>query len=147
MAWRLSNIKLVFICNGHTTVRGKRGGACGIFFLNPWRTTIILFAENWQNERKRVTNPTCEKDLVYEGRFKWELVMLAQAACVRHACAMRAPCVRHACLRAPCVAWPLLLPLFSLSFSLSSFFSPSFAFDPLRGNSRVRNNFCPNILA
>ena len=25
-------------------------------------------------------------------------------------------CVRHACLRAPCVAWPLLLPLFSLSF-------------------------------
>ena len=32
------------------------------------------------------------------------LTFLAQAACVR-----------HACLRAPCVAWPLLLPLFSLS--------------------------------
>ena len=31
----------------------------------------------------------------------------------------QAACVRHACLRAPCVAWPLLLP----SFSLSSFFS------------------------
>ena len=29
-------------------------------------------------------------------------------------------------------SWPLLLP----SFSLSIFFSPSFAFDPLRGNSR-----------
>ena len=52
-------------------------------------------------------------------------------------------------LRAPCVAWPLLSPSFSL-FS-SSFFSlslsPFFAFDPLRGNSRVRNNLCPNILA
>ena len=30
---------------------------------------------------------------------------LAQAACVRHACAMRVPCV----------AWPLLLPTFALS--------------------------------
>ena len=29
----------------------------------------------------------------------------------------QAACVRHACLRAPCVAWPLLLPLFSLSLS------------------------------
>ena len=25
----------------------------------------------------------------------------------------QAACVRHACLRAPCVAWPLLLPSFS----------------------------------
>ena len=58
----------------------------------------------------------------------------------------QAACVRHACLRAPCVAWPLLWPSFSLSFFLSPLFSPSFAFDPLRGNSRVRNNFCPNIL-
>ena len=24
--------------------------------------------------------------------------------------------MRHACLRAPCVAWPLLIPSFSLSF-------------------------------
>ena len=30
----------------------------------------------------------------------------------------QAACVRHACLRAPCVAWPLLSPSFSLSFSL-----------------------------
>ena len=29
--------------------------------------------------------------------------------------------MRHACLRAPCVAWPLLLPSFSLSFFLSFF--------------------------
>ena len=57
----------------------------------------------------------------------------------------QAACVRHACLRAPCVAWPLLSPSFSLS--LSPLFPPSFAFDPLRGNSHVRNNFSPNILA
>ena len=31
----------------------------------------------------------------------------------------QAACVRHAFLRAPCVAWPLLSPTFSLSFSLS----------------------------
>ena len=47
------------------------------------------------------------------------------------ACAMRA-CVHHA-------PWTLLSPSFSLSSSL--FFSPSFAFDPLRGISRVRNFF------
>ena len=35
----------------------------------------------------------------------------------------------------------------SFSLSSSSPFSPSFAFDPLWGNSHVRNNFCPNILA
>ena len=59
----------------------------------------------------------------------------------------QAACVRHACLCAPCVGWPLLLPLFSLSFSLLAqaalrappevalqcVFSPSSAFDPLRG--------------
>ena len=48
---------------------------------------------------------------------------------------VQAACVRHACFRAPCVAWPLLLPPFSLFFFFS--FSPSFAFDPLRGISRV----------
>ena len=31
----------------------------------------------------------------------------------------QAACMRHACLRVPCVAWPLLSPLFSLSSSLS----------------------------
>ena len=35
----------------------------------------------------------------------------------------------------------------SFFLSSSSFFSPFFAFDPLRGNSYVRNNVCPNILA
>ena len=47
----------------------------------------------------------------------------------------QAACVRHACLRAPCVAWPLLLSSFSLSFSLflSSFFSV-FCFWPTSGN-------------
>ena len=63
--------------------------------------------------------------------------LLAQAACVRHACAMRVPCVRHACamrapcvrhacaMRVPCVSWPLLLTSFSLSllFFLLLFFS------------------------
>ena len=57
----------------------------------------------------------------------------------------QAACVRHACLRAPCVAWPLFSPLFSLSFFLSS--PPSSAFDPLRGISRVRKFVSPNILA
>ena len=32
---------------------------------------------------------------------------------------LRAPCMRHACaMHAPCVAWPLLLPTFALSFFL-----------------------------
>ena len=55
----------------------------------------------------------------------------------------------HTCLRAPCVAWPLLSPSFSLLLLplLLLLFSPFFAFDPLRGNSHVRNNFSPNILA
>ena len=35
----------------------------------------------------------------------------------------QAACVRHACMRAPCVPWPLLLPSFSLSSSFFSFFS------------------------
>ena len=61
------------------------------------------------------------------------VLLLAQAACVR-----------HACLRAPCVAWPLFSPLFSLSFFLSS--PPSSAFDPLRRISHVRNNFGPGGL-
>ena len=47
-------------------------------------------------------------------------------------------------LRAPCVVWPLLSPSFSL---ILSFFSPSFAFDPLRGISRMRKFVSPNILA
>ena len=65
------------------------------------------------------------------------ILLLAQAACVR-----------HACLRAPCVAWPLLLPSFSLSsFLFFFFFSPSFAFDPLQGISRAWKFVSPNILA
>ena len=44
-------------------------------------------------------------------------------------------------LRAPCVAWPLLFLSFGLF--LSFFFSPSFAFDPLRGISRVRKFVFP----
>ena len=86
-----------------------------------------------------------------------KVLLLAQAACVRHACAMRAcvqhaywlmrlacamrslaivitiiqsflfsllaqaACVRHVCLRVPCIAWPLLLPSFSLFLILSVF--------------------------
>ena len=40
-------------------------------------------------------------------------------------------------LRAPCVAWPLLLPSFSLSLSFLLFSPPSFTFYPLQGISRV----------
>ena len=47
-------------------------------------------------------------DLPLTGRREKIKRKLAQAACVR-----------HTCLRAPCIAWPLLLPLFSLSFFLS----------------------------
>ena len=35
-------------------------------------------------------------------------------------------CVHNACLRAPCVAWPLLLPSFSLFFLLSLCFPKYF---------------------
>ena len=35
----------------------------------------------------------------------------------------QAACVRHVCLRAPCIAWSLLLPSFRLSFPLSFLFS------------------------
>ena len=80
-------------------------------------------------------------------------LVLAQAACVRHACllapcvlacAMRA-CVRHACLCTPCVLACAMRSLAivitivqSFFFSLFLFFfSPSFAFDLLRGISRV----------
>ena len=82
-------------------------------------------------------------------------VILVQAACVRHhccfhllfwprrlACALRT-CVCHACLRAPCVAWPLLLPSFSLSF----FFSFSLCLLLLThfGESPVCENLFPPI--
>ena len=41
----------------------------------------------------------------------------------------KAACVRHACLRAPCIAWPLLLPSFGLFFFFSlSFFLSVFCF-------------------
>ena len=46
----------------------------------------------------------------------WVWTLLAQAACMR-----------HACLRAPCVAWPLFSSLFSLSL-LFFFFSSVFCF-------------------
>ena len=44
-------------------------------------------------------------------------------------------------------AWATRIPWSISLFFFSLFFSPSFAFDPLRGISRVRNNFSPNILA
>ena len=55
----------------------------------------------------------------------------------------QAACVRHACLRAPCVAWPLLLPSFSLS--LSSFFSLRLLLFTHFGESPVRENLFPPI--
>ena len=58
-------------------------------------------------------------------------IMLAQAACVR-----------HACLRAPCVAWPLLLP----SFSLSSFlFFSSFSLRLLLLTHFGESPMCENL--
>ena len=54
-------------------------------------------------------------------------------------------------LRAPCVLACLAIVI-TIVQSLSLlffffFFPPSFAFDPLQGNSHVKNNFSPNILA
>ena len=40
-----------------------------------------------------------------------------------------------------------IIQLLCLSSFFFLFFSPFFAFDPLRGISHVRNNFSPNILA
>ena len=55
---------------------------------------------------------------------------------------LRAPCVLACAMRSLAIVFTNFRSL-SLSFSLS----PSFAFDPLRGISHVRNNFSPNILA
>ena len=50
---------------------------------------------------------------------------------------------RLACAIHACVAWPLLFPSFSLFPPLSFFFSPSFAFDPLRESPVCENLFSP----
>ena len=54
--------------------------------------------ESWETDKNFIT-------IQHQDNYRNEL---AQAACVR-----------HACLRAPCVAWPLLLPSFSLFFLFS----------------------------
>ena len=116
------------------------------------RTTCLKFSDiffkiNVLDVFKTIKNKTikkCFKDIEIK-HFKkstqtsnyWTIQIISQMLA-------QAACVRHACLRAPCVAWPLFSPSFSLSFSP---LSPSSAFDPLRGISRVRNNFSPNILA
>ena len=58
---------------------------------------------------------------------------------------LRAPCVLACAMRSLAIVITIVQSfLFSLFLS---FFSPFFAFDPLRGISHVRNNFSPNILA
>ena len=57
---------------------------------------------------------------------------------------LRAPCVLACAMRSLAIVITIVQSLF---LSLSPLFSPSFAFDPLWENSRVRNNFCHNILA
>ena len=54
---------------------------------------------------------------------------------------LRAPCVLACAMRS------LAIVITNFCSFFLSFFSPSFAFDPLRGISHVRNNFSPNILA
>ena len=51
---------------------------------------------------------------------------------------LRSPCVLACAMRSLAIVITIVQSLF-LSLSV-------FGFDPLRGNSRVRNNFCPNIL-
>ena len=53
----------------------------------------------------------------------------------------QAACVRHACLRAPCIAWPLLLPLFSLSFG------PGVLACATRGGGRSEAGHCFHLLS
>ena len=55
---------------------------------------------------------------------------------------LRAPCVLACAMRSLAIVITIVQSLSPLLL-----FSPSFAFDPLRGNSHVRNNFSPNILA
>ena len=69
----------------------------------------------------------CDGDAIYDDDYgMYGLSLLAQAACVLHACAMRSFAI-------------------TIVQSFSLFFSPFLAFYQLRGNSRVRNNFCPNM--
>ena len=91
------------------------------------------------------TDSDTKVDINYWKHFRYycHICKLAQTACVRHLrCRLqcvaghcyyqlsfslssfgpggfRAQCVCNACLRAPCSAWPLLLPSFSLCFSFS----------------------------
>ena len=83
------------------------------FRLAPW---VEHASRSDQNRRKKsvktiasVRHHRCENKIIPKkfGIFQF-ICSLAQAACVR-----------HACLRATCVACPLLLPSFSLSFFLS----------------------------
>ena len=55
---------------------------------------------------------------------------------------LRAPCVLACAMRSFAIVITIVQ-----SFSPLIFFSPSFAFDPLRGISRVRKFVSPNILA
>ena len=55
---------------------------------------------------------------------------------------LRAPYVLAFAMRSLAIVITIVQSFFSLSS-----FSPFFAFDALRGNSCVRNNFSPNILA
>ena len=57
---------------------------------------------------------------------------------------LRAPCVLECAMRSLAIVITIVQ---SFSLSLSLFFSPFFAFDPLRGISRVRKFVSPNILA
>ena len=81
---------------------------------------------------------------VKETKFSFGILLWSAHLLTNYVLA-QAACSRHACLRAPCVAWPLLSPSFSLLLLL--FFPPFFSFDPHRGIFHVRNNFSPNILA
>ena len=52
--------------------------------------------------------------------WRGEKVENSRLVCAIRACVLaQAACMRHTCLRAPCVAWPLLLTSFTLLFLFS----------------------------
>ena len=90
--------------------------------ISAWKTDALLHISKLSINHQKIPESSfsmsCFRPMF---SYLWLVicVLLAQAACVR-----------HACLRAPCVAWPLFSPSFSLSLS-PLLFSPFLEAEPL----------------
>ena len=108
-------------CSLNLIVRGDRRA---IFKIGNWLSKYLQF--NFQNQHWKINKTKLPGAVPHQIGLFWAR---------RLACAMRSLAIVITIVQ---------------SFSPSSFlylFSPSFAFVPLRGSSRVGNNCCPNILA